>query len=114
MANKKYKVGDWIFFECYDGSIGDAVVTKIEPRLYEDRREDGRSVSVSYDMLYLGKNTATEDYNCLDEDDPRVIEYKKTCADPRGFVGKFSQFLEENKFDVTQPSIQNYLYSILI
>lgn len=109
MANKKYKVGDWIFFECYDGTIGDAVVTKIEPRTYDD----GHSVSFNYDLLYLGKHTVIEDYNCLGEDDPRVIEYKKTCADPRGFVEKFSQFLAENKFDVKQPSIQNYLYSFL-
>ena len=28
------KVGDRIYYECYDGTIGTSIVTKIEPRTY--------------------------------------------------------------------------------
>ena len=113
MAENKYKVGDRIFFEYEypgaDGEIGEAIVKKIEPRSYKSRTGE----LVDFNMLRTGKYTCIEDYNCIPEDDPRVIEYKKVHADPRGFIEKFEKFLKENNFDISQRPIQDYLHELL-
>lgn len=113
-----YKVGDRIFFEyAYpgaNGEIGEAIVQKIEPRSYK-QYDDGQNtyVDINFNMLRTGKHSMIEDYNCLPEDDPRVIEYKKTHEDPREFINKFEAFMKENKFDIKQRPIQDYLYDLL-
>ena len=105
-----YKVGDRIFFEYVsDGTIGEAIVKDIEPRSYKNRNGE----IINYNMLRTSKYSMIEDYNCLPEDDPRVIEYKKTHVDSREFINKFNEFLKENKFDITQPHIRNYLYELI-
>lgn len=109
LRTKKFNIGDRIFFEYFDTSIGDAIIVDIEDRI--DNTPDGE---IKYNMFILGGHSIIESYNCLDEDDPRVIEYKKTHADPREFISKFKQFMKDNNFDVKQSSIQDYLYSQLI
>ena len=77
---KKYKVGDRIFFECYDGTIGTATVLEIKPENYVD--DNGRTIN--YDMLITWKSgncfSGTEDYNTLSLDNPRVKELQKQLA----------------------------------
>lgn len=110
-----YKIGDRIFFEYInDGSIGEAIVIDIEPRSYK-QYDDGQNtyIDINFNMLRTGKHSMIEDYNCLSEDDPRVIEYKKTHEDPREFIKKFEAFLKENKFDIKQGPICDYLYDLL-
>lgn len=74
---KKYKVGDRIFFEYYDGSIGSKIVQDIKPKSYVD--DNGRTIN--YDMLITWKSgdcsSGTEDYNTLPYSDPRVKALKK-------------------------------------
>ena len=53
---KKYKVGDRVFFEFYDGTIGSAIVKEIKPDIY------------------------TEYNNTLSYSDPRVKELQKQLA----------------------------------
>ena len=77
---KKYKVGDRVFFECYDGTIGTRIVLEIEPRSYV---ENGKTIN--YDMLITYKNgshfkEAIEDYSTLPYGDPRVKELQKQLA----------------------------------
>lgn len=110
-----HKIGDRIFFEYIsDGSIGEAIVTNIEPRSYK-QYDDGQNtyVDINFNMLRTGKHSMIEDYNCLSEDDPRVIEYKNTHKDPREFINKFETFMKENKFDIKQGPIRDYLYNLL-
>ena len=112
---KNYKIGDRIFFEyIYDESIGEAIVTEIEPRSY--KKYDNKKntyVDINFNMLRTGKYSMIEDYNCISEDDPRVIEYKKTHNDQRIFKEKFENFLKENNFDISQSSIRDYLYELI-
>ena len=112
---KNYKIGDRIFFEyIYDGSIGEAIVIDIEPRSdkeYDDKKNT--YVDINFNMLRTGKHSMIEDYNCISEDDPRVIEYKKTHNDPRIFKEKFENFLKENNFNISQSSIRDYLYELI-
>ena len=106
---KNYKVGDRIFLEDWnDKEIFDCVVTAVEPREYEYNGKVHK-----FNMLHTGSHTMTEDYNCISERDPRVIEYKKTHTDPRKFVKKFQKFLTDNKFDIKSYSIQDYLLDLL-
>lgn len=84
---KKYKVGDRIFFEYYDGTIGTATVLEIKPESYVD--DNGKTIN--YDMLITWKSgncsSCTEDYNTLPYSDPRVktlmkeLKKQDECAD---------------------------------
>lgn len=65
---KKYKVGDRVFFEFYDGSIGSAIVRQVIPDTYID--VDNKPYH--FDMLKTGDNTSIEDYATLPYSDPRV------------------------------------------
>ena len=77
---KKYKVGERIFFEYYDGTVGTAIVLEIKPKSYVD--DNGRTIN--YDMLITWKSgncsSGTEDYNTLPLNDPRVKELQKQLA----------------------------------
>ena len=73
---KKYKVGDRIFFECYDGTIGTATVVGIKPETYIN--DYGKEVG--YDWLETSDNSGIEDYNTLPDSDPRVKELQKQLA----------------------------------
>lgn len=110
MNKKEYKVGDRIFAESWNNhEIFDCIVTKVEPRT--TRAYNGNIIN--YNMLYTGSHSAIEDYNCLDEDDPKVIEYKKNHADPRDFIEKFNKFIKDNHYDLKSHAIQEYLYDLI-
>lgn len=88
MARRKnYKVGDRIFFEYYDGTVGTAIVLEVEPDSYiNDKGEE-----VNYNMLVTERganwSVKTEDYNTLPYSDPRVkalmkeLKKQDECAD---------------------------------
>ena len=109
---KEYKVGDRIFLEYWDNKeVFDCIVTDIEPRTYEYNGE-----VIHFNMLHTGPHTMTEDYNCLDENDPKVIEYKKTHEDPRIFKQKFEEFMKINNYSMDSlknGAIQDYLSSLI-
>ena len=67
---RNIKVGDRIYYECYDGTIETAIVTKIEPRTYLDSGYD-------FNMLYTGPHSAIEDYNTLAPSNRKVKAYIK-------------------------------------
>lgn len=70
----KFKVGDVVYSQYWDGTIGRCVVRGFS--LQKGNSEDGQPVY--YYDLEVGKYTTLEDYNVLDEDDPLVIEFKKS------------------------------------
>ena len=70
---RNIKVGDRIYYECYDNTIGSAIVTKIEPRTYlvlNGKRYD-------FNMLFTGPYTCIEDYNTLAPSNRKVRTYIK-------------------------------------
>ena len=69
---RNIKVGDRIYYECFDNTIGTAIVTKIEPRFYCDNGK-----RYDFNMLYTGPYTAIEDYNTLLSSNPKVKAYIK-------------------------------------
>ena len=69
---RSIKVGDRIYYEYYDGTIGTSIVTKIEPQTYL-----GNGKEYDYNMLYTGPCTAIEDYNTLAPSNPKVKAYIK-------------------------------------
>ena len=69
---RNIKVGDRIYYEYYDGTIGTSIVTKIEPQTYL-----GNGKEYDYNMLYTGPCTAIEDYNTLAPSNPKVKAYIK-------------------------------------
>ena len=69
---RNIKVGDRIYYECYDETIGTSIVTRIEPQTYL-----GNGKEYDYNMLYTGPCTAIEDYNTLAPSNPKVKAYIK-------------------------------------
>lgn len=69
---RNIKVGDRIYYECYDGTIETSTVTKIEPRTYYDNGK-----WCDYNMLFTGPYSAIEDYNTLSPSNRKVKAYIK-------------------------------------
>ena len=69
---RNIKVGDRIYYECYDGTIGTSIVTKIEPQTYWDNGK-----RFDFNMLYTGPHSAIEDYNTLAPSNRKVKAYIK-------------------------------------
>lgn len=70
---RNIKVGDRIYYECYDETIGSSIVTKIEPRTYLVL--NGKKFD--YNMLFTGPHSAIEDYNTLAPSNSKVKAYIK-------------------------------------
>ena len=77
---KKYKVGDRIFFEYYDGTVGTATVLEIIPDTYTD--ENNKLIHYDKLVTYKGEHfkEQIEDYETLPLSDPRVKELQKQLA----------------------------------
>ena len=88
-----HKVGDIVYWENYNGTIGCDRITKIIPD-NEDVDDNGKKYK--YDYYELGNTCLLEDYNCLSETDPRVVEFKKNYKEPEKMVSlnKVCQWLD--------------------
>ena len=69
---RNIKVGDRIYYEYYDGTIGTSIVTKIEPRTYWDNGK-----RYDFNMLFTGLHSVIEDYNTLAPSNKKVRAYIK-------------------------------------
>ena len=78
IMQRNIKVGDRIYYECYDGTIGTSIVTKIEPRTYWDNGK-----RFDYNMLFTGPHTCIEDYNTLAPSNPKVKAFIKEMKTKR-------------------------------
>lgn len=78
MRRKEIKVGDRIYFECYDGHIDSAVVKKIARDFYV---RNGKKYE--FNMLYTSPNTTIEDYFVLSPLDPKVQAYIRETKDKK-------------------------------
>lgn len=88
MARRKnHKVGDRIFFEYYDGTVGTATVLEIIPDTYTD--ENNKLIHYDKLVTYKGEHfkEQIEDYETLPLSDPRVkalmkeLKKQDECAD---------------------------------
>lgn len=93
---KKYKVGDRIFYENYDGTVGTSIVLEIEPKSYVD--DNGRTINYNMLVTERGSNwtVSTEDYNTLPYSDPRVKALIKELEKQDEFVDKIREFVNTN------------------
>lgn len=87
MARRKnYKVGDRIFFEYHDDTVGTAIVLEKKPESCVD--DNGKTIN--YDMLITWKSgncsSGIEDYNTLPYSDPRVKKLQKQLAKQDSFA----------------------------
>lgn len=70
---KNIKVGDRIYYECYDGGIGSAIVKEIRP----DITTNFYDKPIRFNWLTVGEYTCIEDYNTLAPSNPKVKAYIK-------------------------------------
>ena len=115
MARTKHrKVGDRIFYETYDGTIGTATIKKIEDAEYKESQGYRKPDKVvKYKMYYTGVNMCIEDYNCLSDNDPRVKAFCKgkkfITAD---FADELRKFLFEHGAHKGDNDVVHILYDI--
>ena len=109
-SNMEKKVGDRIFFEYCDGTIGTAVIKEIEPKVYHET--DGKEVK--YNRYRTSHYEFTEDYSCLPDDDPRVVEYcnGKTFHVITVLREQVLQLLKDNGCKKGDPGISEMLYEL--
>lgn len=111
---KQRKVGDRIFYECYDGTIGTAIIKKIEDAEYKESQGYGKPDKVvKYKKYYTGVYESIENYNCLSDNDPRVKEYCKgkkfITAD---YADELRQFLVEHGAHKGDADVAQILYDL--
>ena len=93
------KVGDRIYYECYDGTIGTSIVTKIEPRTYLVL--NGRRFE--YNMLFTGPHSVIEDYNTLAPSNKKVRTYiKEVKAKRKALINEALMFAYPDRKDFSK------------
>ena len=94
---RNYKVGDRIFYECYDGSIESSIVIDIREDYYLDDR--GRKHPYQWLTLWRDGNCSSgiENYNTLSPNNPKVKELAKKFA----------------RFDKQKNSVMDFIMNIL-
>jgi len=101
MRYKKYKVGDRIFYKCWDGSIETDIVIKVQDEVYEVGSGWDKLTPFHYQWLTLWEegncSTGIENYNCLPQNSPEYKEFAKKYA----------------KFDRQKDNIINSIMKIL-
>ena len=109
---RNIKVGDRIYYECFDNTIGTAIVTKIEPRTYWDNGK-----RYDFNMLSTGSYTAIEDYNTLSPSNPKVKTYiKKMKAKREALINEALVFAYPNRKDFSKEEreacdrLLNFIY----
>lgn len=115
MARTKHrKVGDRIFFEYFDGTIGTATIKKIEDAEYEESQGYGKpNKIVKYKQYYTGCNEIIEDYECLSDNDPRVKAFCKGKKFIKAdFADELRKFLVEHGAHKGDNDVIQILYDI--
>ena len=99
---RNIKVGDRIYYEYYDETIGTSIVTKIEPRTYL-----GNGKEYDYNMLYTGPHAAIEDYNTLAPSNPKVKAYiKEMKAKRKALINEALMFAYPDRKDFSKGEIE--------
>lgn len=124
--SKNYKIGDRVFFEYYGfdenknlvpTGIGTSIIVDIKDDFYEDlsTRKDFRDKGtiVHYKMLFTTGDSMIEDYNCIPEDDPRVVEFVngRTLVKP-SFIDDLRKWLTDNGAMPGDRTVADILYTL--
>ena len=92
------KVGDRIYYECYDNTIESAIVTKIEPRTYWDNGK-----RYDFNMLFTGLHSVIEDYNTLAPSNKKVRTYiKEVKAKRKALINEALMFAYPDRKDFSK------------
>lgn len=93
------KVGDRIYYECYDNTIGSAIVTKIESRTYSLTN----GMRFEYNMLFTGPHSVIEDYNTLAPSNRKVRAYiKEVKAKRKALINEALMFAYPDRKDFSK------------
>lgn len=69
---RKFKLGERVFYKCYNGQIESGIITGIKDSTYTN--ENGKEIP--FKMLSIGKYGMIEDYNILPKNSKEVVELK--------------------------------------
>lgn len=110
---RNIKVGDRIYYKCFDNTIETAIVTKIEPRNYY--WDNGKRYD--FNMLSTSPYTTIEDYNTLSPSNPKVKAYiKEMKAKRKALINEALMFAYPNRKDFSKEEreacdrLLNFIY----
>lgn len=102
---RKKNVGDRIYYESFDGSIGTAVITRI-------REQEGSKKYGQPDIYYIyetGPCSIIESYNCLADSNPKVRKYISENKHMIGFEDAFVTWMRDNGYKLENPLVKETL-----
>ena len=111
------QIGDRIFYEHYDGSIGTALITDIKDAQYTDFDQYGKPLKkgqvFKFKKYYTSQYETIEDYNCLSKYNPKVREFcKGKNFITKDFVDEIRQWLTDKGCQKGDTSVSQILYSL--
>lgn len=99
MAKQKHKIGNRVFYECFDGTISTNVILDINDCSYTN--DKGKKVKYKEFILWREGNcsSAVEDYNCLSPNDPRcrdiTKQYKQYDKDRESIISSIMEIIDK-------------------
>lgn len=69
---RKFKLGERVFYKCYDGQIESGIITGIEDSVYQNERNE----DIPFKMLHIEKYGVLEDYNVLAKNNEEAAQLK--------------------------------------
>lgn len=99
MAKQKHKIGDRVFYECFDGTIRTNVILDIIDCSYTN--DKGKEVKYKDFIVWREGNCSlpVEDYNCLSPDDPRcrniAKQYEQYDKDKESVISSITEIIDK-------------------
>lgn len=87
---RKFKIGERVFYKCYDGQIESGIITGIEDSTYQNEKNE----DIPFKMLYIGEYSALEDYNVLPKNNKEVAELKRKYKEADKIIKKIKTMIQ--------------------
>lgn len=104
---RKFKLGERVFYKCYNGQIESGIITGIEDSTYQNERNE----DIPFKMLHIGKYGILEDYNVLPENNKEVAELKlkfKTADKIIKKIKKIIQPIDKTTIEYIIENLESY------
>lgn len=104
---RKFKIGERVFYKCYDGQIESGIITGIEDSTYQNEKNK----NIPFKMLHIGKYGAIEDYNILPKNNEEAVQLKLKFKTADKIIKKIMKMIQPfNKATIEYiiENLQNY------
>ena len=104
---RKFKIGERVFYKCYDGKIESGIITGIEDSIYQNKRNE----DIPFKMLHIGKYGILEDYNVLPKNNEEAAQLKLKYKTADRIIKKIKKMIrpfDKATIEYIIENLQNY------